>query len=276
MIPGGPFLSEKMTDKMLAIINAKYGLDKPLLDQYLEYMGNLLRGDLGLALKRQGFTVHQIIAEKFPISAALGGITMIWAVTLGILMGVLSGVNHNKPIDRATMFVCTLGIAVPSFVIGTMLLYSFGVNLNLLPTIGLSTPLHYIMPVIALSFQPMSYIARLMRSNMLDAIDQDYIKTARAKGLPTRKIIFKHALKNTILPVITYLGPMTAGVLTGGFVTENIFSVPGLGRYFVSSINNRDYPMIMGTTIFFAALIIVANMLVDILYRVVDPRIKFD
>jgi len=276
MIPGGPFLNEKISDKMLAIINAKYGLDRPLFNQYLEYMGKLMRGDLGISLKRQGFTVNEIIAEKFPISAKLGGITLVWGVLSGILLGVAAGVNHNKAVDRAAMFVCTLGIAVPSFVVGTSLLYFIGERAGVLPTVGLSSPYHYVMPVIALSFQPMSYIARLMRSNMLDAIDQDYIKTARAKGLPRNKIIFKHALRNTIIPIVTYLGPMTAGVLTGGFVTENIFSIPGLGKYFVSSISGRDYPMIMGTTIFFAALIIFANMIVDILYRMIDPRIKFE
>jgi oligopeptide transport system permease protein len=276
MVPGGPFLNEKISDKMLAIIYEKYGLDRPLFEQYVEYMGDLAHGDLGISMKRQGFTVNQIIAEKFPVSAKLGGITLVWAVFSGILLGVAAGVYHNKLIDRIAMFVCTLGIAVPSFVVGTSLMYAFGVSLQILPTIGLNSPFHYIMPVIALSFQPMSYIARLMRSNMLDAIDQDYIKTARAKGLPSRVIIFKHAMKNTIIPVVAYLGPMTAGILTGGFVTERIFSVPGLGDYFVSSISNRDYPMIMGTTVFLAFLIIVANMIVDILYRVIDPRIKFN
>ena len=276
MIPGGPFQSEKITEKMLEIINEKYGLNKPVFQQYLSYLSKLLQGDLGISYKRQGYTVAEIIALKFPISARLGLVTMVWGVVSGILVGVTASVNHNKTIDRIAMFLCTLGIAVPSFVIGTSLIYLFAVNLGILPSSGLNTPLHYVLPVIALSFQPMSYIARLMRSNMLDAIDQDYIKTARAKGLSTGKTIFKHALRNTIIPVITYLGPMTAGVLTGGFVTERIFDIKGLGAYFVESITNRDYPMIMGTTIFFAALIIAANLIVDILYHVVDPRIKVD
>ena len=276
MIPGGPFQSEKITEKMLDIINEKYGLNKPLFRQYLSYIGKLVQGDLGISYKRQGYTVAQIIALKFPVSAKLGIVTMAWGLASGILLGVAAAVNHNKSIDRIAMFLCTLGIAVPSFVIGTSLVYLFAVNLGVLPSSGLNTPLHYILPVIALSFQPMSYIARLMRSNMLDAIDQDYIKTARAKGLSTGKTIFKHALRNTIIPIITYLGPMTAGVLTGGFVTERIFDIKGLGAYFVESITNRDYPMIMGTTIFFAALIIAANLIVDILYHIVDPRIKVD
>ena len=276
MIPGGPFQNEKISEKMLDIINEKYGLNKPVVQQYVSYMGRLLKGDLGISYKRQGFTVNEIIAMKFPVSAKLGGITMLWGLISGILIGVLAAVNHNKIIDRAAMFICTLGIAVPSFVIGTSLIYSLAINLGIFPYSGLGTPLHYVLPVIALSFQPMSYIARLMRSNMLDAIDQDYIKTARAKGLSTGKTIFKHAMRNTIIPIITYLGPMTAGVLTGGFVTERIFDIKGLGSYFVESIGNRDYPMIMGTTIFFAALIIIANLIVDILYHVVDPRIKVE
>jgi len=276
MLPGGPFQNEKISEKMLNIINEKYGLNKPLFQQYLSYMGKLVQGDLGISYKKQGYTVNQIIAEMFPVSAKLGAVTMLWGLFSGILLGVAAAVNHNKIIDRIAMFICTLGIAVPSFVIGTSLLYSFTINIKILPSEGLYTPIHYILPVITLSFQPMSYIARLMRSNMLDALDQDYIKTARAKGLSTFKTIFKHAMRNTIIPIITYLGPMTAAVLTGGFITEKIFNVKGLGSYFVDSIGHRDYPMIMGTTIFFAALIILANLIVDILYHVVDPRIKVE
>ena len=276
MIPGGPFMSEKTTEKTLQLINEKYGLNEPLFTQYLNYMGKLVQGDLGISYKRQGFTVNQIIAEKFPVSASLGAVSIVYSLSIGIFLGTTAAINRNRWIDRAIMLFCTLGIAVPSFVIGTALLYALGVYLELLPIIGLDSPLHYIMPVIALSFQPLSYITRLMRSNMLDVIDQDYIKTARAKGLSDNKVLFKHALRNTIIPVITYLGPMTAGILTGGFVVERIFSIPGLGSYFVSSITNRDYTMIMGTTIFLAALVITANLLVDILYRVIDPRIKFD
>lgn len=276
LIPGGPFMSEKTTEKTLAIINEKYGLDKPLTEQYVNYMNRLIHGDLGISYKRQGFTVNQIIAEKFPISASLGGCAMAFALVIGVSLGTLAAANRNRLIDRVAMVVCTLGISVPSFVIGTLLLYLLGVNLKLLPIVGLTSPLHYIMPAIALSAQPLSYITRLMRSNMLDVIDQDYIKTARSKGLSSRVVLFKHALKNSILPIVTYLGPMTAQVVTGGFVVERIFSIPGLGGYFVSSISNRDYPMIMGTTIFLATLVIAANLIVDVLYRVIDPRIKYN
>jgi oligopeptide transport system permease protein len=276
IIPGGPFLSEKTSEKTLAIINEKYGLDKPLFEQYLNYMKRLLHGDLGVAYKRQGFTVNQIIAEKFPVSAKLGGLAMLWAVCAGVLLGVLAAVRRNKLADRVVMFISTLGISVPGFVIGTILLYVFSGRLGLVSGVGLGSPANYIMPMLALSFSPMSYIARLIRSNMLDVIGQDYIKTARAKGLSRFMVIFKHTLRNTVIPLITYVGPMTAGILTGGFVVENIFSIPGLGKYFISSITGRDYPVIMGTTIFLAALIIAANLLVDILYRVADPRIQFE
>ena len=276
MIPGGPFLNEKTSDKTLTVINEKYGLDKPLTEQYLNYMKCLLHGDLGISFKHQGFTVNQIIAMKFPVSAKLGGLAMLVAIIAGVTLGSVAAANRNRFIDRFIMFVCTLGIAVPGFVIGTLLLYQFGVHWKLLPFIGLKHPLNYIMPVLTLSFLPLSYITRLMRSNMLDALDQDYVRTARAKGLSPSAIIFKHVIRNTIIPVITYIGPMTAAILTGGFVVERIFEIPGLGKYFIDSITNRDYTMIMGTTIFLAALVITANLITDILYSIADPRIKLE
>ena len=274
MIPGGPFLSERTSDKIIAITNEKYGLDKPLIVQYKNYMLRLLQGDMGDSYKRKGFTVAEIISEKFPVSASLGLTAMAASVLIGVTMGCAAAVRRNKLTDRTIMFVCTLGVAVPSFVIGTLLKYVFGVWLKWLPTLGLKSGLHYILPAFALSLQPMSYIARLLRSNMLDVIDQDYIKTARAKGLSKNAVIYKHALKNSILPIVTYLGPMTAYILVGGAVTESIFSIPGLGKYFVETVLNRDYTMIMGTTIFLGLLIIGANCVVDILYRFIDPRIS--
>jgi len=276
MIPGGPFQSERTTEKILQITNEKYGLDKPIITQYKNYMLRLLQGDMGDSYKRKGFTVSQIIAEKFPVSARLGAVAITASVLAGVTLGCAAAVKRNKLIDRFIMFFCTFGVAVPSFVVGTLLKYVFGVWLHVLPTLGLKTPLHYIMPAFALSLQPMSYIARLLRSNMLDIIDQDYIKTARAKGLSRNIVVFKHALRNSILPIITYLGPMTAYILVGGAVTEMIFSIPGLGKYFVETVLNRDYTMIMGTTIFLALLIIAANCIVDIVYRFVDPRISLE
>lgn len=276
LVPGGPFNSEKASAKTIEIMEAKYGFNRPLIVQYADYMKNLLKGDLGIPVKKVDYTVNEIISEKFPVSARLGLTAITLAVIMGVTMGTVAAIKHNKITDRVLMFICTIGVSVPGFVVATLLLYFFGLQLKLLPTMRLDTPLHYVMPAIALSLSPMCYITRLTRSNMLDVISQDYIKTARAKGLSTFKIYFKHCLRNSIIPVISYLGPLTAITLTGSFVVERVFSIPGLGSYFISSIGNRDYPMIMGTTIFLAAILITANLVVDILYGIIDPRIKYD
>ena len=277
IVPGGPFLSEKTSAQTLERVNAKYGLDKPLMEQYANYMNHLFRGDLGISYKRQGFTVNAIIAEKFPVSAKLGIITVFWSILSGLMLGTSAAVKRNKLTDRIIMFVCTIGISVPGFIIGTLLVYIFAERLGWISaTDALSSPKQFILPVITLSMQPMSYIARLIRSNMLEVIDQDYIRTARAKGLSSGRIIFKHMMRNTIIPLVTYVGPMTAFIITGGFYVERVFRIPGLGDYFVRSVETRDYPLIMGLTIFLALLIIAANFIVDVLYRVVDPRIKLN
>jgi len=274
MVPGGPFLSEKTSQATIDMMNRKYGLDQPVYVQYGKYLQNMLKGDLGMSYKRRGFGVSEIIGEKFPVSAKLGGVAVLASILAGIPLGVLAAYRRNTWIDRVIMIICTLGISLPSFVTSTVLLYLIGMHFQLLPTIGLATPQNYFMPVFALSFSPTSYIIRLTRSNMLDVNGMDYLKAARAKGLSEPVVLFKHALRNAIIPVVTYLGPLIAGIITGGFVVERIFSVPGLGKYFIDSIGGRDYPMIMGTTIFFAVLIILANLIVDVLYRVIDPRIK--
>ena len=276
LVPGGPFLSEKTTAATIEMMNKKYGLDQPVYVQYGKYLQNMLKGDFGMSYKRRGYSVTEIIGEKFPVSAKLGSVAVICSILLGIPLGVLASYKRNTLIDRIIMIFCTIGISFPSFVISAVLLYVIGMHFQLLPTIGLATPQHYIMPVIALSFSPTSYIARLTRSNMLDVNGMDYLKTARAKGLSEPVVLFKHALRNAIIPVVTYLGPLIAGVISGGFIAERIFSVPGLGKYFVDSIGGRDYPMIMGTTIFYAGLIILANFIVDVLYKVIDPRIKLN
>ncbi len=274
LIPGGPFLSERATQQTIDMMNKKYGLDQPIIVQYKNYLKNAAKFDFGLSYKRKGYSVTEIIGEKFPVSARVGGLAMLWGMIFGIPMGVLAAYKRNTVIDRIIMFICTLGIALPSFIVATLLLYTFGMNLKILPTIGLDSPQNYIMPVFALSLSPSCYITRLMRSSMLDIIGQDYLKTARAKGLSEFSVLFKHALRNAMIPVLTYLGPMTAAILTGSLVVESIFAVPGLGSYFVTSINGRDYPMIMGTAIFLGMVIIAANLIVDILYGIVDPRIK--
>lgn len=276
LIPGGPFNTEKATAKQIAALEKKYDLDKPLLEQYFIYMGRLLRFDLGDSFKRFGFSVNQIIGEKFPVSAQLGVVAVILAVFMGVPAGMAASFKRNKLLDRTIMFVSTLGIAVPNFVMASFMLLLFGVVLGWLPTLGLSSWRHYIMPAVALSFYPACFIARLMRSSMLDVLGQDYIKTARSKGLLERKVLYKHAMRNSIIPVVTYLGPLTAGILTGGFVIEKIFTIPGMGKFFVESITNRDYPLVMGTTVFYSALLILMNLIVDLMYGVIDPRIKYD
>ena len=275
LIPGGPFLSEKaVTPATQAALEAKYGLDVPKPQQYLNYMNGLLHGDFGESLKQKGRTANDIIFSTFPVSARLGGISILVALVAGVGLGSVAAMCRGKWGDQLIMVVSTLGIAVPSFVVATALMKIFGVELKWLPTMGLSTPLHYILPVFTLAFYPMAYITSLMRSSMLDALNQDYIRTARAKGVSKFKMLFKHALRNAILPIITYAGPLLAFTLSGSFVVEKIFNIPGLGREFINCITGRDYPMVMSTTIFLATFLVLMNVIVDILYKIVDPRIK--
>ncbi|MDO4990690.1 MAG: ABC transporter permease [Eubacteriales bacterium] len=278
-VPGSPFLTEKSTPEMIARANAKYGLDKPLYVQLFNYIRNYLSGDMGTSLKMQeGTPVRKIIFEegKFALSFKLGVRAVIAAVLIGVPLGCLAAYNRGRWVDSVLRVVTTLGVAVPSFVLCAVLLIFLGVKLKWVPVISGSLEgwKSYIAPVIGLSFYPMCYVAKLTRTSMLDAINQDYIRTARAKGLKTGRIIFKHALRNSMIPVITYLGPLTAGIVTGGFVVEQTFQIPGLGKYFISSILNRDYPIIMATTVVLATLVIGMNLVVDIAYKLVDPRIS--
>lgn len=278
-VPGSPWLSEKTpSEATLAALNAKYGLDKPVHVQLLMYLKNLLHGDFGVSLKMQrNREVTSIILEMFPVSAKIGAIALAWAVLVGVPLGCLAAFKRGKLTDSILRVVSTLGISMPSFVVASVLLVVFaGGALKLFPTIFDASQgwRSYVLPCFALGFYPMCYTARQTRSSMLDALNQEYIKTARAKGLKNSKIIFKHALRNALIPVITYLGPQVAFTLCGGFVVESVFSIPGLGRYFVQSIQNRDYPVIMGTTIFLSTFIILMNVVVDILYKVADPRIN--
>ena len=274
MVPGGPFLAEKTPSAAtLAALKEKYGLDQPIHIQYKNYFVKLFRGDMGPSLKQRGREVNDIISTGFKVSARVGGLAVLLAICVGVPLGSLAAFNRGKWLDSVILIFSTTGIAVPSFITATVLMMIFSVKFNLLPTYGLTSWKHYIMPVMSLAFYPSSYISRLTRSSMLEVMGQDYIRTARAKGLPKSRVIFKHALRNALLPVITYLGPLLAYTLTGSFVVEKIFTVPGLGNHFISSIINRDYTMIMGTTIFLATLIIVMNLIVDIVYKIVDPRI---
>lgn len=273
-IPGGPFLSEKSpSPQVTAALNAKYGLDKPLMEQFVTYLKDVARFDFGPSIKQRGREVNEIILEGFKVSAKLGVAAAAIALVAGLTLGSLAAVFHNKFIDKLTMVLSTAFVAMPSFIIATFFLLIFCVKLNWLPANG-STAGGLILPIISLSLYPMSYIIRLTRSSMLDVLGQDYIRTARAKGVKPHKVIFKHSLRNAITPVITYAGPMIAFIVTGSLVVEKIFAVPGLGKYFVSSIINRDYTLIMGTTIFLAALVIIMMLVSDILYKVFDPRVE--
>ena len=275
LVPGGPFVAEKsISAAAQQALEEKYGLDKPLGVQYLNYMNGLVHGDMGLSLKQRGRTVNQIIADKLPVSCKVAGVAVAVALCVGIPLGCISAYNRGKWADNVIIVFATCGIAIPSFISSVLLLYTFGMNLKILPTTGLNEAAAYIMPVTALAIYPTAYITRLMRSSLLDVMGQDYMRTARAKGVSSVKILFKHALRNAILPVVTYVGPMLATLMTGSFVVEKIFTIPGLGRDFVSAINTRDYTMIMGTTILLATMVIIANVIVDILYKVIDPRIK--
>lgn len=277
MVPGGPFVAEKsISEQAQQALNEKFGLDKPLIVQYKNYMLNALHGDFGLSLKQRGREVTDIILSKFPVSARVGGFAVLAALLVGIPLGSIAAVNRGKWLDSLIIVIATGGIAVPSFVLCTVGMYVFGVHLGILPTFGLTSPLHYVLPVFSLSFYPTAYITRLMRSSMLDVIGQDYIRTARSKGVSQFVNLFKHALRNAILPVVTYVGPLLAYTLTGSFIVEKIFVIPGLGGQFVSSIMNRDYTVIMGTTIVLATLVIVMNTIVDIVYKIIDPRIQLN
>lgn len=276
-IPGNPWLSEKTPSQAtIDALNAKYGLDQPLIVQLGKYLGNLVQGDLGNSIKMQkNRPVLDIIKEMFPVSAQVGIIAITWAVLVGVPLGCLAAYKRGTWVDSLLRVVCTIGISMPSFVVASILLYTLcGGVWKVFPTLFDFSLGSYVLPCAALGFYPMCYLSRQTRTAMLDAINQEYIKTARAKGLKNKKIIFKHALRNALIPVITYLGPQIAFTLCGGFVVETVFSIPGLGRYFIQSIQNRDYPMIMGTTLFLAAFIIVMNLVVDLAYKLVDPRIN--
>ena len=276
-VPGGPFMSEKaITAEAQAALEAKYGLDKPLFEQYTTYLSDIVTEfDFGPSLKQRGRDVIGIIGDGMKTSAVLGLYAAGIAIVCGIVLGAVAALKRNKAVDKIIMVFTTACISMPSFIMGTLLLLVFSLMLDLVPANG-STAAGLILPVITLSLSPMANITRLTRSSMLDVLGQDYIRTAKAKGVSGKKIIFGHALKNALIPVITYVGPMLAYIVTGSLVIEQIFSVSGIGRAFVSSITGRDYPMIMGTTIVLASLIVIMNMVSDILYKVVDPRITLE
>ncbi len=276
-VPGGPFLGEKaISESAMKALEAKYGMDKPIMTQYFTYLKDIVtKFDFGPSIKLRGRTVIEVIFTGMKTSVKLGVIAAFIALVSGVVLGAIAALRRNKIIDKIIMVITTAFVSMPSFIMGALLLIIFVVNLRWFPGNG-STAKGLVLPIITLALYPMAYITRLTRSSMLDVLGQDYIRTAKAKGVSKNKIIFGHALKNSLIPVITYFGPMLAYIVTGSIVVEQIFAVSGIGRQFVSSIINRDYPMIMGTTIVLAVLIVVMNMVSDIMYKIVDPRINFD
>jgi oligopeptide transport system permease protein len=274
-IPGGPFTSEKMlAPEIEAALNAKYGLNEPLWVQYLNYLKGIVTLDLGPSFKYPGVRVNDLILEGLPVTAQTGFLAILCVVALGIPLGIMAALNQNKWQDTAVMMVATVGVAIPSYVVATVALYIFALKLNLVPTFGLDDWRGYILPVAALSGFWLSFIARLSRSSLLEVLGQDYMVTAKAKGLHPMQVLFKHGLRNALIPIVTVLGPVVANLLTGSFVIEQIFALPGIGRHFVLSISNRDYTTIMGITIFYAAFLMIMILIVDMIYMLLDPRIK--
>ncbi|ERJ11650.1 ABC transporter permease [Haloplasma contractile] len=273
-VPGGPFSKEKpLPPKTEAKLEAQYGLDDPVYIQYFKYLGNLVRGDLGVSLKDPAYSVNQLLADGIQYTAKIGLLAAVVITVIGIPLGIISALRANTAVDYGSMFLATLGITIPSFVIGSLFIL-MAQYVEWIPVGGLDEPIAYVGPVIALSGYSLAFITRLTRSSMLEVVGQDYIRTARANGLSKRKVVFKHALKNSLIPVVTYTGPMIAALLTGSFVVEKIFVINGIGRFFTDSVSNRDYTLTMGVTIFYASFYIFMVLLVDIIYSLIDPRIK--
>ena len=276
LMPGDPFMSEKASEENRAILIAKYGLDQPVYVQYGKYLTNLLHGDMGTSyVLQKGRAVKDIIFESFQVSMSLGVRALLLAIVCGIILGCIAGLCKDKLPDAVIRVFSSVGISMPGYVIASGLMILLAVNLKVLP-VNYNKPGGWLMPMLTLAIYPTSYLTRLTRASILEVMNQDYLRTERAKGMSEFVVVFIHALKNSLIPVITYLGPLTASILTGGFVAESVFSVPGLGRYFVSSISSRDYTMIMGVTIFYSALIVFMNLICDILYKIVDPRLQLD
>lgn len=280
MVPGDPLMNDKaVTAEIRKNLEIKYGLDKPVGEQYLIFMGNMLQGDFGISFTQQNRRVNDIIRDHFPVSATLGVLALFFATIGGVVWGALTAVYRNRLPDIIIMFMVILGISVPSFVfaaLGQLLLVNINsaLGFSLVPVAGWGTISHMLMPSLVLGLSTMALLTRLMRSSMLEVINEDYIKTAKAKGLSPLRIFFKHQLRNAILPVITILGPQIAAITTGGFVVELVFAIPGLGRYFVQAVQQLDYTVIMGTTVFFGAFLVLMVILVDILYGFIDPRVR--
>ncbi|WP_348672155.1 oligopeptide ABC transporter permease OppB [uncultured Abyssibacter sp.] len=277
LAPGGPFDLEKpVPPEVRANLDAAYGLDKPLIIQYANYLGDVLQGDLGPSFQYVDYTVNELIAQGFPVSLKLGISAMIVAVLFGSMFGMIAAMRQNTVSDYGVMTVAMTGISIPNFVVAPLLILGFAVGLGWLPAGGWNGGAwqNIVLPVVALALPQVAYVARIMRGSMIEVLRSNYLRTARAKGLPVRQVILRHALKPAFLPVLSYLGPATAGIITGSVVMEQIFSIPGLGRFFVQGALNRDYTLVLGVVIFYGALIIGFNFLVDLLYSVLDPKVR--
>ena len=278
-IPGGPFSAPEdrnITPEMILRTEEKYGLNDPLYVQYFRYLKDLLQGDLGFSFIQPDYSVNEIIERGFPATAKIGLIAAAFSLVVGVTFGMIAAIKRGLWQDRIVMILATLGISIPAFVLAVLLMYLFCGILKILPNYGLTSWKHYILPVVGLSFSSIASITRLTRSSMLEVLRQDYIRTAKAKGVKYKNILLRHAFKNAVLPVVTYMGPMVAALLTGGFVVERMYSIPGIGREYVNSVGNRDYAVLLGMTIYFGTLIIISNILVDILYAAIDPRIRLN
>ena len=275
--PGGPFDQERTLEAtVMANLNATFGLDKPLYQQYFIYLGNLFQGDMGPSFIYRDLRVHQILGEGLPVSMQLGATALVVAMFFGTLLGTIAALRKNTGTDFAVIAVATFGITVPNFVVAPVLSLVFALILNLLPAQGWGEWRQMVLPVIALALPQMAVIARLIRGSMIEALRSDHVRTARAYGLPNRIVVIKHALRAAILPAISYLGPAAAALLTGSIVVEQVFNLPGIGRFFVQGALNRDYTLVMGTVVIVATFVVVFNLIVDLLYAVLDPRVRYD
>jgi len=277
IVPGGPFDADKnLPPEIIANLNAKYHLDKPVPEQYFLYLGRLAQGDLGVSYKYVNRTVNDILADAFPVSLQLGTISLTLAVLIGVPLGAIAAVCRGRKEDVIAMFLSTLGISVPGFVIGATLIFIFAIKLRVLPVGLWESPWHVVLPAVTLAFSPAAYLARLTRASVLEIVEKDWVRTARSKGLSQWNTVLKHILRNSLIPVVTVLGPLTAIVITGSFVVEYIYAIPGMGRFFITAVMNRDYDLILGTTLVFAVLLIIANTFVDLAYQFLDPRMRIE
>lgn len=275
IVPGGPFDEEKsLPPEIIANIKAKYHLDKPIPEQYIIYMSRLVKGDMGVSYKYVNRTVNDILGDAFPVSLQLGLLGLALAIAIGIPLGTIAAVNRGSKLDFLSMLVATIGISIPGFVTGALLILVFGLWLKLAPVALWESFRHMLLPALTLSLSPAAYLARLTRASVLEVMEKDYVRTARSKGLSSSKTIVKHVLRNALVPVLTVLGPLTAIVITGSFVVEYMYAIPGMGRFFITAVSNRDYDLIMATTLVFAVLLVIANTIVDVLYTVLDPRMQ--